>query len=112
MLDDYDRLHFGRMEDYIEYNKYLDNHPDILRFTEANKYDLKAMERWVSIRDRLTFIKDYEDGDWRILPITTTRTKYGCNYVYIDVKNKKWRTYETGGEFYGDRPPLLRPDEI
>ena len=111
MLDKHEMLKIGTMKDYVDYNNDYDAHPDY-QFTEASKYDLDAMEKWLSIRDKLTFIKDYEKGDWRILPITTRRTKYGTNYIYVDVENKKWRIRENPAEFYGDRPPMLQLNEI
>ena len=97
----------GSFDDFVKYNEEYDNSSFL---SEAAKFDLDAIKRWLSIRDGLTYTKEF-DGDWKALDIREFHTKYGTSYIYIDMKNKLWRTRTTASEFYG-RPgrPFLEED--
>lgn len=99
----------GSFEDFVKYNEEYDN-DSFLQSSEATKFDLDAIKRWLSIRDGLTYTREF-DGDWKALDIREFHTKYGTSYIYIDMKNKLWRTRTTASEFYG-RPgrPFLEED--
>lgn len=105
-----DMLTTGTMNDFLNYNKEFDT--DKFRGSEATKFDMKAIETWLSVRDKLSYIEDYEPGEWRTLEISRYRSKYGTNYIFIDIANKKWRIRETAGEFYGYRPKTFDNSEL
>lgn len=97
--------------EYFEnYNRQYEN--GAFRGSEARPYNLSAIKLWLSIRDNLTYVDDYCEGEWRTLTIVKSCSKYGTNHVFIDIKNKLWRTTQTGCEFYGDIPRRFEIGEL
>ena len=93
-----DILKYWKLEDFKEYNEAYDN--DKHRRSEAMKYDLDAIEKWISIRDTLTYTEEFV-GNWTYLKIFSGYgTKYGTKWIFIDEEQKLWRIRETGNEFY------------
>lgn len=93
----------GTIQEFINFNKEYDNGKYL--GSEVRKYDINAINTWLSVRDKLTYIEDYQSGKWTALQIVKSCSKYGTNYIYIDIENKKWRTKQTASEFYGNTPP-------
>lgn len=90
----------GSLEDFENYNREYDK-DKYTQYSEARKFDLNAAKTWLAIRSALTYVDEYSEGDWRTLQIVESRSKYGTNYIFIDLENKRWRTRPTAGEFYG-----------
>ena len=101
----------GSLKDFLAYNKEYDNSISMKLF-EARKFNIEAVKIWLSVRDKLQFIERSAEGDWRTLEIVDSRSKYGINYIFIDVKNKKWRISITASEFYGSTPPPFKEEEL
>lgn len=95
------------LEDFAKYNEDYD--AGKFRGSEAEKYDLEAIKKWISIRDDLRYTDNTDGNSWQELCIIQpqTRTKYGCAYLYIDLKRKLWRFIQDGSEFYGHHWPKL-----
>lgn len=107
-----ERLQEGTIQDYEDYNEWYDADSSV-RYSEASKYDMDAMRLWVSIRDRLQYEDDRDaEGDWRTLQIAQCPCKYGTYYIFIDIKNNKWRIKDTASEFYGYRPPKFELSQL
>ena len=84
-----------------------------MRYSEASKYDLDNMKVWIAVRDKLTLTDDENaQGEWRTLRIASSPRKYGTYYIYIDIKNKRWRWKDTASEFYGYRPPMFETNQL
>lgn len=102
----------GTLEDCIAYNKQYDEDRFAVS-SEATKFDLGAMQTFLSVRDKLTYTdNENAQGEWRTLQIAEYPTKYGTCYIYIDISGKQWRTSPTAGEFYGSRPPRFKAEEL
>ena len=102
-------LRKGQLKDFVEFNRKYDNGE--YRGSEARKYDLVAIKTFLSIRSKLTYTDNYSVGEWRTLRIVTHCSKYGTNYIFIDIKRKLWRTQETPNEFYGYLPTAFDENE-
>ena len=86
------------LEDFIEYNKQYDRGD--FRGSETIKYDLDAIEKWISIRDMLTYTEDYS-GNWKYIKIFDGYgTKYSTKWIFVDMDKRLWRINTTGDEFY------------
>lgn len=93
-----DVLKGWKLEDFKAYNEAYDK--DKYKLSEAMKYDLDAIEKWISIRDTLTYTEEFV-GNWKYLKIFSGYgTKYGTKWIFIDEEQKLWRIRETGNEFY------------
>lgn len=93
-----ERFSTWTLADFIEYNEQYDRGD--FRGSEAMKYDLDAIEKWISIRDTLTYTEDYL-GNWKYIKIFSGfGTKYGTKWIFVDTENKRWRVLTTGDEFY------------
>ena len=103
-------LRKGKLKDFVEFNRKYDNGE--YKGSEARKYDLVAIKTFLSIRSKLTYTDKYSVGEWRTLRIVNSRSKYGTNYIFIDIKNKLWRTRETPSEFYGYLPQTFDEKEL
>lgn len=107
-----EQLEQGTLSDYADYNKEYDA-SGTMRLSEESKYDLDNMKVWIAIRDKLTLTDDENaKGEWRTLRICKNPQKYGTYYLFIDIKNKRWRWRETASEFYGYRPKDFDPSEL
>ena len=103
-------IEIGDLDSFIAYNDRSDRGE--FRGSEATPFDLDAAKTWLSIREKLTKVEDYSDGEWRALDIKKWHSKYGTNYIFIDIKNKKWRINEIASEFYGYLPPKFEERDI
>lgn len=100
----------GSLDDFLAYNKEYD--AGKFEGSEATRFDFDSVKTWLAVRDKLEKVNEYSSGEWRTLPITRNRRKYGTNYIFIDIKNKKWRTRESASEFYGYLPPDFDINEL
>lgn len=88
-----------KLEDFIVYNKRYDDGE--FAGSEATKFDLDAIKYFIGVRDILTYTEDTSGDNWLALDITKgSHSKYGTNYIFIDVERQLWRTHLTGEEFY------------
>ncbi len=94
-----DRLQNGTLEFFEDYNKRYDRGD--FRGSEATKYNLDAIKKWIAIRDGYTYTKDTDGKGWTCLDITQSHSKYGVNYIYFHKERKLWRIMQTISEFYG-----------
>ena len=87
------------LQQFEDYNAQYDRGD--FRGSEAIKYDIDAIKKWINIRDSLTLTEDYS-GTWQYIRIVQkeTRTKYSTKYIFVDMDKKVWRTCTTGSEFY------------
>ena len=93
------RLSEWKLSDFEKYNEQYDN--GAFRGSEATKFKISAIKRWLSIRDELTFTDDISGDGWKGLDIVDGwHTKYGTNYIMIQPEKKLWRIRLTGDEFY------------
>lgn len=106
-----DVIEKGSLEDFENYNREYDK-DKFAQLTEARKFDLNAAKTWLAVRGTLTHVDEYSQGDWRTLQIVETRSKYGDNYIFIDLENKRWRTRPSIGEWYGGYPKEFDLEEF
>lgn len=71
--------------------------------SEVRPYKEDVMEKFINeIRPSYRYTENYNDGEqWDRMEIVESRSKYGTNFIYLDHKNKLWRTRQTACEFYG-----------
>lgn len=88
------------LADFEKYNARYD--AGAFSGSEANRYDLRAIRYWISVRDRYKYVLDPDtQGDWKQLKIIEGwGTKFGIDYIYIEEKQKLWRISRTSDEFY------------
>lgn len=111
-LSNHNIIKNGTLEDCIAYNKQYDE-DNFAKYSEATKFDLDAMQTFLSVRDKLTYTdNENAKGEWQTLQIAECPTKYGTCYIYIDISGKQWRTRPTGSEFYGSRPPRFKAEDL
>lgn len=96
-----DRLEKNDYDFFVDYNNRYKNGE--FYGTEAELYNLDNIKKWISIRDNYKYINNYVKGDWYVIPLHDSKTKYGTNYVYIEPTQKLWRIRETGDEYYNDK---------
>lgn len=72
---------------------------DFLPYSEAAPFDLKQIEKWLSIRKDFAYTENLDGSDWVAFPITTIKKKYGIYTIYLDYDRKLWRTTQTISEF-------------
>lgn len=95
-----------KLSDFENWNDRYDK--GAFRDSEATKYKISAIKKWINMRDELTFTDDYSGDGWKYLDIVDGwHTKYGTNFIMIHPEKKLWRTRLTGDEFYnGPTDPL------
>ena len=111
-MNEAELLKRGSLKDFKNYNNryYADSW---LQASEATPFNIDNIKRWLAIRDKLMFVDEAGYGpEWRALDIKQFHSKYGTNYIFIDIKNKLWRTRQNCGEFYGDVPPSFKEEEL
>lgn len=87
------------LEKFKEYNKAYDE--GAYKFSEAMKYDLDAIKKWISIRDTLTYTEDCSGNNWKYIKLYTgCGTKYGTKWIFVDLDRNLWRIQVTANEFY------------
>lgn len=101
----------GSLEDFENYNREYDK-DEFAQYSEARKFDLNAAKIWLAIRGALTHVDEYSEGDWRTLQIVESRSKYGTNYIFIDIENKKWRINPSIVEWYCGYPKEFDLEEF
>lgn len=109
-MNSYEIIARGSLDDFLSYNKEYD--AGKFEGSEATRFDFDSVKTWLAVRDKLEKVDEYSSGEWRTLPIASHRKKYGTNYIFIDIKNKKWRTRESASEFYGYLPPDFDINEL
>ncbi len=98
-----DELTNWNLKDYEDYNRKYDA-DEFMRYSEASKYDLDTMKKWIEIRDDFEYTDDTAGSGWECFGITQRRTKYGTNLIYVNTDKMLWRYKESASEFYGSRP--------
>ena len=95
-----------KLSDYENYNDRFDR--GAFRGSEATKFKISAIKRWLSIKDELTYTDDTSGEGWKYLDIKDGwHSKYGLNFILIHPEKKLWRIKLTGDEFYnGPTDPL------
>ena len=86
---------------FERFNRDYDN--GLFRGSEATKYNMVIMRKWLAIRDNYTYTEDTSGNNWKYIDIKEDHSKYGTNYIFIDPDRKLWRIKTTGAEFYGDK---------
>ena len=100
-----DLFRIGTLADFRQYVQDYDT-DDFMKYSEAVRYDLNEVRKFLAIRDRYTYTEEYTSGDWYEIDVGKGHhTKYGTNFVYVDPVRKLWRTRRSAGEFYGDHHP-------
>lgn len=92
-------LETSALRDFVAENESHSN--PMYRGSEWTPYNIEMIEKWIELRNGLTFVDDYVDGDWYALDIKTRHSRYGTNYIFIEPNKKLWRIRETASEFYG-----------
>lgn len=100
------RLLEWNLKDFEAYNAKYDS--GAFRGSEATKYNLNAIKKWIYLRSDLSYTEDTSGDGWKYLDITDGwHSKYGTNYILIHPKKRLWRVKLTGNEFYdGPTDPL------
>lgn len=87
------------LNDFEEYNERYDK--GAFRGSEACRYNINAIKKWLSIRDDLTYTENTSGDGWKYIDIIDGwHSKYGTGFIYIQPKKKLWRIKQTSNEFY------------
>ena len=107
-----DLIQHGTLADFEQYIKEYDT-DDWLRHSEAVRYDLDEVRKFLAIRDKYTYTEDDSNwDDWYEIDIGKGHhTKYGTNYVYVDPVHKLWRTKQNASEFYRSHHPEFNSED-
>lgn len=101
-MQTYIQNYTGRELAYQPYEYFVKENGKALEYSgsEWRPWKLEVIKQWIDMRDELTYVDNYVEGNWERIDIKKSHSKYGTNYIYLERTKKLWRVNQTIDEFY------------